>query len=288
MASGRTISTLTRKNSKKNRKSSPLGQNFLTNQYIAERIAASVPDEALHHLFEIGPGKGILTKELLKLGGKIRAVEIDETLRPYLCPIVKEHGQDLDIIWGDALDILGTIFMETTFLISNLPFNISTELFYRIYDGIPYSDIPKTPFLGGIVMVQEEFGRRLISGPGGKDYGRLSILFQSKMEAQPILRVKRGKFDPVPDVDALVIGFEPKRTELRIPMDEPLFQKILIASFSSRRKKLRNSLHPGNLGMSCGINDIRELLKEMEVDDLRPEQLSIDRFMDIADSLMRH
>jgi 16S rRNA (adenine1518-N6/adenine1519-N6)-dimethyltransferase len=267
------------------RRSRSLGQNFLTNDYISERIAASIPEEALRYLFEIGPGKGILTEKLLLRGGKVRAVELDERMRPYLSPLIKTYGQDIDIIWGNAIDSVGTMFLQPTFLVSNLPFNISTELFYGLCEGLPFSDLIMTPFLGGIVMVQEEFGRRLLNGPGSKDYGKLSILFQSKMDAHPLFRVKRGNFDPVPNVDALVISFGPKRNGVRIPKDETMFKKVLLASFSSRRKKLRNSLHPGDLGIRSDMNAIRGLLQRLDIDDLRPEELSVDRFLDISDGL---
>ncbi len=283
----RDLSSYNRPDRFKTRRARSLGQNFLKNHSIATRIAGSVPYEALPYLFEIGPGRGILTKELLKRGGKVRAVELDKGLKPYLDPVLIDHGTDLELIWGNALDNMGTFFLEPTFLISNLPFNISTELFYRICEGIPFYELSRTPFLGGIVMLQEEFGRRLLNGPGSKDYGRLSVLFQSKMVAKPIFRVRRSNFDPSPDVDALVIEFGPRRKDVRIPKDETMFHNVLIASFSSRRKKLRNSLHPGNLGMRCDMSDIRALLQQLIVDDLRPEQLEMDRFMDIADGLTR-
>ncbi|MCK7483198.1 MAG: hypothetical protein M0C28_43710 [Candidatus Moduliflexus flocculans] len=199
-----------------------------------------------------------------------------ERMRPFLSPSSKTYGQDLDIIWGNAIGSVGKMFLQPTFLVSNLPFNISTELFYGLCEGLPFNDLIMTLIsLGGIVMVQEEFGRRLLNGTReARITENLAYSSSQRWMRTHFPGLKGGISIPVPNVDALVISFGPKRNGVRIPKDETMFKKVLLASFSSRRKKLGNSLHPGDLGIRSDMKAIRGLLrKDWTSDHLRPEEL---------------
>ena len=242
------------------------GQHFLIQDSIAERLANALQLEGCDAIVEIGPGKGILTRQLLNKSLPLYAVELDRDLIPLL---EREFADtDLKLIQGDALrvnlvDIVGS---QTSFaLVGNFPYNISSQL---VFLGLQLRD--HVPFLAG--MFQREMAERICSGPGSKEYGVISVLAQAYFRTEILFHVKPGSFSPPPKVNSSVISLTRFRTEIDgLPFQT--LRQVVKQGFSQRRKKLRNTLK----------SLIPEtILQAEEVVDLRPEQLSVDQFISLA------
>lgn len=243
-----------------------MGQHFLIQESIAERLALSLVTEGCQTIVEVGPGKGILTKFLLRQALPVVAVELDRDLIPFL---EKEFTDTaLQLIQGDILrvrfdEILGP---DSTFLIvGNFPYNISSQI---VFLGLQLRH--RVPFIAG--MFQREMAVRICSGPGSKEYGIISVITQAYFHAELLFHVKPGCFSPPPKVQSAVIGLTRYRTEIEGVTYNTLRQVVKMA-FGQRRKKLRNTL-------KSLINE--DVLKEMNVSDLRPEQLAVDQFIALA------
>ncbi len=265
------------------------GQNFLLDRSISRNIASEVPDRFIDNIFEIGPGLGILTKALLARGAKVRAIEKDGILASNLHKIIGPPlNERLEMIRGDAMNIIpGRIKdgNEDVFIVSNLPFNISSRLIGGILDQIIIGGSYPNHFKGGVIMFQEEFANRIISDPGSKTYGRISVMFRSKMDFHEVIKVPRNSFFPIPKVNASVIAFKPKTEFNVIPQDNDIFSKLVHDVFLNRRKKLKNTVNPRSIGIDLGMEDIKWILDDMEITDLRPENLSPDTFITLSNRL---
>lgn len=243
-----------------------LGQHFLTDLGIASRIADTVDQTAERNVLEIGPGMGVLTQFLLEKEKNLQVIEIDGESVEYL----KENfsrGLDGRIIEGDFLKFnIDTLFDGASFaLIGNYPYNISSQIFFRVLD---YRD--RIPFVSG--MIQKEVARRLASGPGNKDYGILSVLLQAYYDIEYLFTVPPGVFAPPPKVDSAVLSM--KRNGVKsLPCDERLFKTVVKTAFNQRRKTLRNSLKPI---MKEGMDTTSDLWNR------RPEQLSVADFINLT------
>ncbi|MDQ3016483.1 MAG: 16S rRNA (adenine(1518)-N(6)/adenine(1519)-N(6))-dimethyltransferase RsmA [Bacteroidota bacterium] len=242
------------------------GQHFLIQESIAEHLSDALQLEGAEAIIEIGPGKGILTHYLLKHPLPVYAVELDRDMIPIL---EKTFGNtSLQIIQGDILrvridDIVGE---GTPFVIAgNFPYNISSQI---VFLCIQYLD--RVPFMAG--MFQREMAVRICSPPGSKDFGVISVLVQAYYTPEFLFAVKPGSFNPPPKVQSSVISLTRFRTEIEGITFQQLRRVVKIA-FSQRRKKIRNTL-----------KDLipEEKLRELEVVDLRPEQLSVDQFIILA------
>jgi 16S rRNA (adenine1518-N6/adenine1519-N6)-dimethyltransferase len=242
------------------------GQHFLLHESIAENLANAIDSSGCGAIVEVGPGKGILTKYLLRQPLPVYAVELDRDMIPLL---EKEFaGTSLHIVQGDILrirfdEILG---LETNFVIvGNFPYNISSQI---IFLGIQHRTY--VPFIAG--MFQREMAERICSSPGTKDFGVISVLTQAFYKPTLLFHVKPGSFSPPPKVQSSVISLTRFRSEIPDLPFQSLRQVVKMA-FSQRRKKLRNTLMPV----------IEEsILKDFGVSDMRPEQLSVDQFIAIA------
>lgn len=262
-----------------------LGQNFLVNKEISSRIVSSIPEGIKGKIIEVGPGKGALTRILLERGYKVLALELDSELVTYLEHEFDEYlGNNLEIMHMDCIEYLKSIENPIPFIISNLPYNISTEFMVALMDRIPY-DSSIDVLSGALVMVQKEYGERLASSPGRKSYGRISVHFQVKMEHKLHFGVNRGNFYPVPGVDSLVMGFDQRREPLKYMKDPSLFRRIVDSSFQRRRKMLRNTLNPSSLGLDMDEKTLGRILKRTGWSSSRPEVLSPSDFIDLANSL---
>jgi 16S rRNA (adenine1518-N6/adenine1519-N6)-dimethyltransferase len=134
-------------------------------------------------------------------------------------------------------------------------------------------------------MYQEEFAHRLTSGHGSKKYGRITVMFRSKMDHRHIIDVPRNSFYPQPKVDASVIEFHPRYEHEIVPLDEGLYSKLVHVVFLNRRKKMKNSVNPRSLGIELKMEDIRWILDDMDLSDSRPEELSPDIFISLSNRL---
>ena len=242
-----------------------LGQHFLKDMDIARRIAETMIGYAGLPILEIGPGTGVLTRFLLAAGHDLTVVEIDRESVAYL----RAHFPELDnrILEEDFLKLrLDKIFSGRFCVIGNYPYNISSQIFFKVLD---YKDL--IPCCSG--MIQKEVAERMASGPGNKNYGILSVLLQAWYDIEYLFTVPEHVFEPPPKVKSAVIRMtRNKVTDLGC--SEQLFKQIVKTSFNQRRKTLRNSLKP-ILGKECP-------LYESPIFDKRPEQLSVDQFISLT------
>lgn len=242
-----------------------LGQHFLTDLTIAERIADSI--EQFKHLpvLEIGPGMGVLTQFLVKKGYDLSVVELDGESVEYL----NEHFPELHgkIYGEDFLKMdLDKLFTGEFCVIGNYPYNISSQIFFKVLD---YKD--RIPCCSG--MIQKEVAERLASGPGKKAYGILSVLLQAWYDVEYMFTVSEHVFNPPPKVKSAVIRFTRNNRD-DLGCDPKLFKTVVKTGFNQRRKTLRNSLKP-LLGKECEIYSD-------PIFDKRPEQLSVQQFIELT------
>ena len=242
------------------------GQHFLVQENIAERLAQSLHLTGCDAIVEVGPGKGILTKYLLRLSLPVMAVELDRDMIPLLEKEFKNTS--LRLVQGDILNIRFDELLEPGInfaLVGNFPYNISSQI---VFLGLHLKD--RVPFMAG--MFQREMAARICSPPGSKEYGIISVLLQAYYTPVHLFHVKPGSFLPPPKVNSSVISMTRFRSEIDGVPFSTLRQVVKIA-FGQRRKKLRNTL-------KALIPESN--LIELNVSDLRPEQLSVDQFIALA------
>ena len=250
-----------------------LGQHFLTDLGVAQRIADTVDACPDLPILEVGPGMGVMTQFLARKGRELRVVEIDFESVRYL----RDHFPQLEegIIEDDFL----TMHLERTFqgrpfvLTGNYPYNISSQIFFKMLD---YRDL--IPCTTG--MIQKEVAERLAASPGSKTYGILSVLVQAWYSVEYLFTVEPGVFNPPPKVRSAVVRLTRNQTQ-QLECDERLFRRVVKTTFNQRRKTLRNNLRP--LLAELGI-DGTELLADPFF-NLRPEQLSVADFVGLTQRL---
>ena len=242
-----------------------LGQHFLKDENIAQKIAGTLSYKGYNHVLEIGPGMGVLTKYLLKKDITTHVIEIDTESVTYL----KSNYLNLAdrIIEKDFLKYnLKEIFNNEAFaIIGNFPYNISSQIVFKLLEM--REQIPE--FSG---MFQKEVARRICSKEGNKVYGILSVLAQAFYEAEYLFTVPPSVFNPPPKVDSGVLRLK-RKDNYTLPCNETLFFKVVKTSFQQRRKTMRNSLKTFNLS---------ENLKANTIFDKRPEQLSVSDFIELT------
>ena len=241
-----------------------LGQHFLKDMQIAERIADTISGYNLPVL-EVGPGTGVLTQFLLKNNTDLTVVELDKESVIYL----KEHFPKVSekIIEEDFLKLdLDKLFPGQFCVIGNYPYNISSQIFFKVLD---YKD--KIPCCSG--MIQKEVAERIASVPGKKAYGIISVLLQTWYDIEYLFTVSEQVFDPPPKVKSAVVRLK-RNGRLSLECDEKLFKTVVKTAFNQRRKTLRNSLKP-LLGKECTIYSL-------PIFDKRPEQLSVEQFIELT------
>jgi len=239
-----------------------LGQHFLTDESIAERIADSLSLTDYNHVLEIGPGMGVLTKYLLKKDITTHVIEIDTESVDYLKVNFLNLGNR--IIEKDFLKYdLTQIFNKEPFaIIGNFPYNISSQILFKTLEM--RDQIPE--FSG---MFQKEVAQRICSKEGTKVYGILSVLTQAFYDATYLFTVPASVFNPPPKVESGVLLLT-RKENFELSCDETLFFKVVKTAFQQRRKTLRNSLKTFNLTNNLKANSIF---------DKRPEQLSVSEFI---------
>lgn len=239
-----------------------LGQHFLTDESIAEKIADSLSLKGYKHVLEIGPGMGVLTKYLLKKDITTHVIEIDTESVEYL----KANYLNLAdrVIEQDFLKYdITKVFGEQPFaIIGNYPYNISSQIVFKTLEM--RDQIPE--FSG---MFQKEVAQRICSKEGSKVYGILSVLTQAFYHAEYLFTVPPSVFNPPPKVDSGVLLLT-RKENYTLPCDETLFFKVVKQGFQQRRKTLRNSLKTFNLS---------DNLKANAIFGKRPEQLSVSDFI---------
>lgn len=242
-----------------------LGQHFLTDENIARRIVESLSPE-MHNLLEIGPGMGVLTKYLIERPDTdFRVIEIDSESVAYL----HSHYPTLHVIEGDFLrQALDGFFHGHYAIIGNFPYNISSQILFRVFEQRDTVDEV-------VGMFQKEVAERIAAGPGSKTYGILSVLLSAFYDIEYLFTVPEHVFNPPPKVKSAVIRLR-RNAVSHLDCDEPLFVQTVKAGFNQRRKTLRNALH--QLGFSLDAVPAVFLAK-------RAEQLSVSEFITITKAI---
>ncbi len=249
---------------KKVRAKKSLGQHFLKDKSIAQRIVEALSGDGVDKVLEVGPGMGVLTDFLLERKDiETHVVEIDRDSVAYL----NEHKPDLAgrILVEDFLKMDFAKFSQDEFsIIGNFPYNISSQIFFKVYDN-------RDQVKEVVGMLQKEVAERITAGPGSKTYGILSVLIQAFYNVEYLFTVHEDVFSPPPKVKSGVLRVV--RNDVKeLPCDVRLFKNVVKLGFNQRRKTLRNSLKP--------------ILKNAQVPDSllakRPEQLGVAEFVEIV------
>jgi len=242
-----------------------LGQHFLSDKKIAERIVGHLMAEEGDTVVEIGPGTGILTDILIKKFGKsLYAVEVDEESVDFLNNKYPELASR--ILLEDFLRInLKDKFGKELSIVGNFPYNISSQILFQVLHQ-------KQEVKELVGMFQREVGRRVCTGPGSKEYGILSVLIGAFFEASYLFTVSEKVFIPPPKVKSGVIRLV-RKEGVHLPCTERGFFRVVKMSFNQRRKTLRNSLS----SLILPENRANTLF------DKRPEQLSVEEFLELTE-----
>ena len=260
-----------RRDAKKN-----LGQNFLHDRGVIERIVLAIDPRPGDRIVEIGPGQGALTFPLLRRHGELTAIEFDRDLLQPLAAAAQAHGA-LSLLNANVLDVdfsalaAGGMPGEGLLrLVGNLPYNLSSPILFHVLDHAPVvRDM--------VFMLQKEVVDRMAAPPGSKVYGRLSVMLQAYCRVEALFIVPPGAFRPPPKVDSAVVRLVP-RDASEVGIDDPaLFARVVRDAFGQRRKTLRNALSQVCDAAAITAAGIRP--------ELRAEQLPVADFVRLANAL---
>ena len=245
-----------------------LGQHFLHERGVVDKIVLAVDPRPGDHIVEIGPGQGAMTWPLLDRHGRLTAIEFDRDLLAPLADAARAHGE-LALVHANVLDVDFTALAAGTpvRLVGNLPYNLSSPILFHALDHAAM--VRDMHF-----MLQKEVVDRMAAGPGSKVYGRLSVMLQAYCRVTALFTVGPGAFKPPPKVDSAVVRLVP-RPPAEIGIDSPgRFAAIVRAAFGQRRKTLRNALQP-----LCAAEEIMAAGVDPSQ---RAEQLDVADFIRIA------
>ena len=251
--------------------SKALGQNFLLDEQLLDRIAAIPGPLKEAPAFEVGPGPGGLTRAILRAGARLVAVERDRRCLPALAQLSDAFPGQLRVISGDAMQVdARTEAGEGAHIIANLPYNVGTALLVG-WLSAEWNPLPWWSSL--TLMFQMEVAERIAAKAGGDHYGRLAVLAQWRGEARIAMKVHRSAFTPPPKVMSAVVHITPRPAPADVQLKT--LERLTAAAFGQRRKMLRQSLKglPGALAAleSAGIDPQR-----------RAETVSVDEFVEVA------
>lgn len=253
--------------------SKALGQNFLFDEQLLDRIAAIPGRLAGRPVLEVGPGPGGLTRALLRAGAHVTAIEMDRRCLPALAELAEAFPGKLRVIEGDALKIAPeTLFDGPYAIVANLPYNVGTALFTGWLSGQDWP--PRWSSL--TLMFQQEVAQRIVAEAGSDAYGRLAVLAQWRAQPKLAMKVHRSAFTPPPKVMSAIVHVVPG--EMPPGVSARMLERVTEAAFGQRRKMLRQSLKglPGALSALDRLGIAAER---------RAETLSVDEFVGIAQEL---
>jgi 16S rRNA (adenine1518-N6/adenine1519-N6)-dimethyltransferase len=239
------------------------GQNFLTDERVAEREIDYLDLNPRDTVLEVGPGLGILTDLLLDRVGRVIGIELDRGIVDY---IRERYGDRMVLIEGDALKVPFPGFDR---FISNLPYSISSPLIFKLLDH---------RFRKAVVMVQREFADRMVASPGTGDYSRLSVNMYYRAECEILENVPRSRFWPEPEVDSSIVGIVPRRPPFKVS-DERFYLKLVEVLFQHRRKKIGTILKMKKMANRDEIGSLPFVEERVEV--LSPEEIG-----ELADAVL--
>jgi 16S rRNA (adenine1518-N6/adenine1519-N6)-dimethyltransferase len=248
-----------------------LGQNFLVDNNIIDKIVHSADINAEDCVLEIGPGRGALTEHLVQKAGRLVLIEYDHALAAGLKELYADQPQvtvvDADILAVDLAEILKDA--DGWKVVANLPYNISTAVLFRLMEV-------KDRLARMILMLQKEVGDRLVAPPNCADYGVTTVLLGLWFDMRREFIVHPGCFKPSPKVDSAVLSFTPLLYPRATVGDETVFRRLVKSSFGMRRKTLINCLKAAEFTTT---DDLRGILEECGIDGKRRgETLSLDEF----------
>ena len=248
-----------------------LGQNFLHEQSIIDKIVQAVNPKPGDRLVEIGPGQGAITFPLLDRHGELTVIEFDRDLIAPLTEAARSHG-DLTVVHRDVLRVdFGALADGGRIrLVGNLPYNLSSPILFHALDHA--ASISDMTF-----MLQKEVVERMASEPGSKVYGRLSVMLQAYGTVTPLFTVPPEAFRPAPKVDSAVVRLVPLPPESIAVRDRGGFERVVRDAFGQRRKTLRNALSKLCDAGAIEAAGIRP--------DARAEQIEVGDFIRLANSL---
>ena len=256
--------------------SKALGQNFLFDEQLLDRIAAVPGRLKGKQVLEVGPGPGGLTRALLRAGAQVTAIEMDRRCLPALAELSEAFPGQLRVIEGDATKVAHGI--EGPFhVVANLPYNVGTMLFTGWLSG-PRSEENDWPpqWASLTLMFQLEVAQRIVAEPGTDAYGRLAVLAQWRSAAKLAMKVHRSAFTPPPKVMSAIVHVTP--ADMPSGVSARMLERVTEAAFGQRRKMLRQSLK--------GLPGALEALERLGIDpQRRAETLSVGEFVEIARAL---
>lgn len=251
-----------------------LGQNFLKDESILNKISESVTTDEQDLIIEIGPGKGALTKHLIKKNSYLVCFEIDTRMKEILQSLENEKTRIIykDILESNILEDIKDINYNNIYIIANIPYYITTPIIKKVMN------LPKLESMS--LLVQKEVGERLSSKPGNKSYGSLTVYLNYYFNIEYLFTVKNSCFEPMPKIDSAVINFKRKKNRPQVKNEEILF-KLIEDSFRLKRKTLKNNLKEYNW------NKVLEILQKYNLpENIRAEEISLETFIDIANNLI--
>lgn len=252
------------------------GQNFLKDDRIVEKIVtlSDIEDDSL--VIEVGPGKGILTRQLSKAAKNVICYEIDMQLEGYLINLSKELS-NVEVVFSDFLDVdlakkVSDYKYKHLYFISNVPYYITTPILMKLIDsGLNFGKI--------VMMVQEEVGERFSATPGKKAYSSITVFLNYYYEIKRLFKVNRSEFIPIPNVDSEVIMLTSREDKIALK-NKDLFFEFVRSSFQYKRKNLRNNLKKYDL------KKIEEVLVKYGYSlNSRAEEIPVNVFAEISNSL---
>jgi 16S rRNA (adenine1518-N6/adenine1519-N6)-dimethyltransferase len=264
-----------------------LGQNFLIDQNILNKIVGAAELSSDKGVLEIGPGIGALTQQLAKAAGRVLAVEIDQRLLPILAETLEPYPH-ASVVHGDILKMdLPELFRQYldglagVSVVANLPYYITTPIIMKLLEE-------KLPLDNIVVMIQKEVADRMSARPGTKDYGSLSIAVQFYCEAELVTIVPRTVFVPQPNVDSAVIRLRVRKAPPVDVQDEDFFFEVVQTCFVQRRKTIYNNLQTRFFTKETK-HELEALLRSCGIDPIRRgETLSMEEFARLTDALTAH
>ena len=240
-----------------------LGQHFLINNEIAKDIVALISDIEKVSILEIGPGMGILTNFLVEKSQKVTVIEIDKESINFLKKNIPKLNKK--IIEGDFLDVnLNKIFENNFTIIGNFPYNISSQILFKVYEN-------KNIINEIVGMFQKEVAER-VAAKKGKKRGILSVFIQTFFEVEYCFSVNENEFSPPPRVKSGIIKLK-RNNRKELKCDNKLYKKIVKTTFNQRRKTIKNSLKSLNLDFGTSIDNLMHL---------RAESLTVEDFINIT------
>ena len=254
------------------------GQNFLKDNRIVKRIVDICDIDNKSLVIEVGPGGGIMTRELALKAKNVLAYEIDTELEDEIS--MKLHGLgNVDVLFQDFLeaDIVGDISnysYNKLFFVSNVPYYITTPIILKLINS-------KLHFDNIVMMVQKEVGDRFSTVPGSREYGSITVLLNYFFDVKKEFFVSKKEFVPQPKVDSVVISFKEKKNQMKV-VNYDFFERIIRDSFQYKRKNIKNNLKQYDLSI------VEKILKKYGFDlSVRAEMLSVDIFVELCNALWK-